>query len=76
MRLKLLQPRRNPQPSLGPGKGKWGELLKKLGVAERTARDYMKLAGYVEVSAKLAADNAQPIVIPTYSQAGISKPIR
>ena len=33
----------------GPKAKGWGEMLASIGLAERTARDYMTLAGYVEI---------------------------
>jgi hypothetical protein len=54
---KLLIEARRAFPARGPRAKGWGELLTKWRIAERTARDYMKLAGYVEeneVSASFA----------------------
>lgn len=43
---------RKAWPARGPRAKGWGAFLEDLGIPERTARDYMALAGYVEISAK------------------------
>lgn len=67
---RLLVEARHGFPLHGPYARGWGELLAKWKIAEQTARDYMKFAGYVEVSTKFVATD-EPRKLPTYAEAGI-----
>lgn len=69
---RLLKEARKAFPRSGPAARGWGEFLTKWKIAEQTARDYMKLAGYVEEIATKFVET--PIAIPTYAEAGIVKP--
>ena len=63
---------RGAWPARGPTAKGWGEFLTRAGIAARTARDYMSLAGYVEQVSATEADVAETSV-PTYADAGIDK---
>jgi hypothetical protein len=66
---RLLVDARPAWPASGPPAAGWGAFLEKVGIPERTARRYMRLAGYVEISDTVSE------TIPSYSEAGIkSKP--
>lgn len=72
---RLLKQARGAFPTTG-NDGAWSKHLAKWNIPDRTARDYMRLAGYVEsTSAKHAeaeTDN-ETEAVPTYAQAGIVK---
>jgi hypothetical protein len=57
-------------PARGPKAKGWGEFLVKLGIEERTARNYMQLAGYVDEVSETDGDVSE---IPTYADAGMDK---
>jgi hypothetical protein len=65
---KLLVEARKAFPAKGPKAAGWGQLLAKWHIEERTARNYMSLAGYVESVSETFSDT------PTYAEAGIVKP--
>lgn len=46
-------------PTSGPKAKGWGDALKKIGIPERTARDYMALAGYVDEQSEIPASLAE-----------------
>ncbi|MGN6107088.1 MAG: hypothetical protein ACTHU0_18420, partial [Kofleriaceae bacterium] len=51
-------------PARGPRAKGWGEWLEAEGIEERTARDLMELAGYVEVSAPGEDGAETPVPTP------------
>lgn len=63
---KLLVEARRGFPAHGPYARGWGELLAKWKIEERTARNYMSLAGYVEAVPEKLSET-----LPTYVEAGI-----
>lgn len=68
----MLVEARKQWPARGPNAKGWGEMLAIVGIEERTARNYMALSGYQEVSEtdSRVSENARP---PTYAEAGIDK---
>lgn len=73
---RILVEARKAFPARGPKAKGWGELLAKWRIAEQTARDYMRLAGYVEEISTKFVETDGPSPIPTYAEAGIVKPPR
>lgn len=71
---RILVNARKAFPARGPRSRGWGELLAKWKIAEQTARDYMKLAGYVEEVSTNFVETDEPRSVPTYAEAGIAKP--
>lgn len=67
---RLLAEKRKAWPARGPKAKGWGEFLEKIGIEERTARNYMQLAGYVEEISE-TEKSVSETPIPTYAQAGI-----
>jgi phage N-6-adenine-methyltransferase len=63
---------RREWPARGPRAKGWGEFLARMDLPERTARDYMALAGYAEEISAAAAETSDDEV-PTYRDAGIDK---
>lgn len=59
---------RKQWPARGPAAKGWGELLEQEGIADSTAREYMRTAGYVE-SISLTGENASEI--PSRREIGI-----
>jgi hypothetical protein len=51
---------RKAWPARGPKAKGWGEFLMRQGIEQSTALNYMRLAGYVEVSASLGGDAEIP----------------
>jgi hypothetical protein len=56
-------------PARGPKAKGWGEFLARQGIEQSTALNYMKLAGYVEVSASADGDAE----IPTQRQVNAAR---
>lgn len=63
---------RKQWPARGPKAKGWGEFLEREGIEERTARNYMELAGYADEISETHADDSETQV-PTYADAGIDK---
>lgn len=63
---KMLARVRPQWPERGPRAKGWGEFLESVGLAERTARDYMALAGF-------SATVAETSPAPTYREAGLDR---
>lgn len=61
---------RKAWPARGPKAKGWGEFLRDFGIAEQTARDWMRLAGYVD---EVSTTDESVGEIPTYAEAGIKK---
>jgi hypothetical protein len=61
---------RKAWPARGPKAKGWGDFLREQGIPESTAKDYMRLAGFVEVS---TTDDDVVETVPTYAEAGIDK---
>lgn len=72
-RLKLgriLAEARKGFPRSGPNAAGWGRFLADIGVGDQSALRYMSLAGFVESSATECGESR----VPTYAEAGITKP--
>ncbi len=67
----LLREARKAFPTTG-NDGAWAKHLEKWKIPPQTARDYMKLAGYVESTSTNFVE-AEPPALPTYAEAGIKK---
>lgn len=54
--------------------GKWLQYLSDVGIEDRTARNYMSLAGYVDtVKSEKFSDIPGDVNVPTYAEAGVIK---
>ena len=69
---RILVEARKAFPAKGPKSSGWGDLLRKWNIELVTAWNYMKLAGYVDKVSSNNEDTSRPI--PTYTEAGITKP--
>lgn len=64
---------RKQWPARGPKAKGWGEFLAREGIAERTAREYMQLAGFVD---EVSATDGDVAEIPTRRDIGIDRRLR
>lgn len=65
---RILVEARDQFATRGPKAKAWGDLLAKWGIEERTARNYMALAGYVDEKVSESLSET-----PTYEKAGITR---
>ena len=71
---RMLMRARTAWPARGPRAKGWGDFLRDQGIEERSARNWMALAGYAEEISETDADVSEiPARVPTLAEAGIDK---